>query len=153
MVGDGHSTIKQLLAKKSREFFAARRDTRINLKDPRIAAKLTYQGRALVGVPKSGERVFLLDNANLSSGGDAIDVTNQAHPEFKKLAVKLTKDMGLRLCGVDLMIDGDIADKPDAYWILEINAAPGLDHYVKGGKAQEKIVEQLYLKVLRSLAK
>ena len=158
VVGDGRLSIRQLLAKKSRAFASSSRDTRINMKDPRIAAKLKYQGRSfkyqgrsLTYVPRRGEQLFLLDNANLSSGGDAVDVTDNVHPAFKKIAVKLTKDMGLRLCGVDLMIGGNIAERPERYWILEINAAPGLDHYVKTGKAQEKIVENLYLKVLKSL--
>jgi len=175
VIGDGESTIAQLLKKKQREFIAANRDTRIKLDDPRIAAKLKQQKIKLSDIPQRGEHVFLLDNANLSTGGDAVDVTNKIHPQFKKLAVKLTKDMGLRLCGVDLMIDGTISEKPkkpaqspqlashprhDAeassgagYWILEVNAAPGLDHYVKTGRAQQKIVEEMYLKVLKSLAK
>ncbi len=153
VIGDGRSTIKQLLAKKARGFVASSRDTRINLKNPRITAKLKHQGLSLTHVPRADERVYLLDNANLSTGGDAVDVTEEIHPKFKKLAIKLTKDMGLRLCGVDLMVDGDIREKPEKYSILEINAAPGLDHYVKTGKAQQKIVEDLYLKVLKSLAR
>ena len=60
--------------------------------------------------------------------------------------------MGMGVCGVDLMVADNITEKPKRYWILEINAAPGLDHYVKTGKAQQKIVENLYLKVLKSLA-
>jgi D-alanine-D-alanine ligase-like ATP-grasp enzyme len=59
--------------------------------------------------------------------------------------------MGLRLCGVDLMIQEDISVKTDAYFILEINAAPGLDHYAKIGDAQKQIVEKLYLEVLKHL--
>jgi D-alanine-D-alanine ligase-like ATP-grasp enzyme len=153
VIGDGHSTIKQLLAKKARTFVAASRDTRIKLNDPRIANKLKHQGRTLKSVLMHGEQLFLLDNANLSSGGDAVDVTHQVHHEFKKLAIHITRDMGLRLCGVDLIIDGTIAQKPHKYNILEINAAPGLDHYVKTGKAQQKIVEDLYLKVLKGLAR
>ena len=59
--------------------------------------------------------------------------------------------MGLRICGVDLMVNGNITEKPSTYWILEVNAAPGLDHYVKTGKAQQKIVEDMYLKVLKAM--
>jgi glutathione synthase/RimK-type ligase-like ATP-grasp enzyme len=59
--------------------------------------------------------------------------------------------MGLRLCGVDLVVAGDIREKPGLYWVLEVNAAPGLDHYVKTGRAQQRIVENLYLKVLKSM--
>ncbi len=153
IVGDGASSIKKLLQKKQRRFRAGGRDTRIRLDDIRIAHKLGAQKLALRSVPESGKRVFLLDNANLSSGGDAVDVTKPIHPEFKKLAVQLTRDMGLRFSGVDLMVAGDIRNPPKKYWVLEINAAPGLDHYVHTGPAQQKIVEQLYLKVLKSLAK
>lgn len=153
VVGDGTSSIKKLLEKKQRRFRTGSRDTQIRIKDLRIANKLGYQQLALRSVPERGKRIFLLDNANLSSGGDAVDVTRPIHSEFKELAIKLTRDMGLRLCGVDLMIEGDIRAKPKRYKILEVNAAPGLDHYVKTGKAQQKIVENLYLKVLKSLNK
>ena len=161
VVGDGHSTIAQLLKKKQRKFITSSRDTRIKLDDPRIRHKLRCQGRTLTYVPKLNERIYLLDNANLSSGGDAVDVTKNIHPQFKKLAIKLTKDMGLRLCGVDLMVSdlmglmvSDTVTRPPKVWcILEVNAAPGLDHYVKTGKAQQKIVAAMYLKVLKSLAK
>ena len=152
VVGDGSSSIKQLLERKQRRFRTSKRDTRINIKDLRIAHKLGYQNLALRSVPERGKRIYLLDNANLSSGGDAVDVTRPIHPDFKKLAVKLTRDMGLRLAGVDLIVAGDIRNPPKKYWILEINAAPGLDHYVKTGQQQQRIVENLYLKVLKSLA-
>ncbi len=49
------------------------------------------------------------------------------------------------------MVDGDICEPPARYWILEVNAAPGLDHYVKTGKAQEQIVRDMYLKVLKAM--
>lgn len=151
VIGDGKSTIEKLLKLKQKQFIASSRDTRIKTADPRIQIKLKHQGLTLQSVPVKDQRIYLLDNANLSTGGDAVDVTEKVHPEFRKLAIKLTRDMGLRLCGVDLIVEGDISQKPAFYWILEINSAPGLDHYVKMGKTQEKIVENLYLEVLKHL--
>lgn len=151
VVGNGRSTIQALLKAKQQAFRASSRDTRLKLDDPRMALKLKHLGLSFRSVPKRGERVFLLDNANLSTGGDSLDVSDQIHPEFARIAVQLTKDMGLRLCGVDLIIAGDISQKPERYWVLEINSAPGLDHYAKTGRAQQQIVEDLYLKVLKSL--
>ncbi|MFA6158033.1 MAG: cyanophycin synthetase [Candidatus Paceibacterota bacterium] len=153
VVGDGKTNLLGLLRKKQRDFIEEGRDTHIRMSDPRIAAKLARSGLSLRSVVLKGERVFLLDNANLSTGGDSIDVTDAVHPKFAELSITLTRDMGLRICGVDLMIDGDITEAPKArkHWILEINAAPGLDHYAKSGKAQEKIVEDLYVEVMRSL--
>ncbi|MBI2623269.1 MAG: cyanophycin synthetase [Candidatus Liptonbacteria bacterium] len=153
VVGDGRRTIRQLLKEKQRRFVAASRDTRLKFGDPRIALKLRRQGLTLRSVPPEGARIYLLDNANLSTGGDSVDVTKDVHPAFRRIAVRLTKDMGLRLCGVDIMVKGSITEKPGEYWVLEVNAAPGLDHYVATGRAQEKIVEKLYLEVLESMAR
>jgi D-alanine-D-alanine ligase-like ATP-grasp enzyme len=151
VVGDGESTVKQLLNAKQKKFIASSRDTQINVKDPRIQIKLKHQKLNFRSVAALGQKVYLLDNANLSTGGDSLDVTGKVHKFFVELAVNLTRDMGLRLCGVDLMIDGDISEKTDAFYIIEINAAPGLDHYVKMGKMQEKIVEDLYSQVLKNM--
>lgn len=151
VVGDGKSTIGQLLKTKQKQFVASSRDTQIKTNDPRIATKLSHQRQSFRSVPAKGQTIYLLDNANLSTGGDSVDVTERAHPAFKELAVKLTHDMGLRFCGVDLIIEGDISQEPSVYWVLEVNAAPGLDHYAKIGKAQERIVENLYLKVLKHM--
>ncbi len=151
ITGDGKSSIGKLLEEKQKQFVASSRDTRIKQDDPRIANKLARQRLTFRLIPAKGERIYLLDNANLSTGGDSKDVTEKTHPAFKRLAIKLTRDMGLRLCGVDLMIKGDIREKPGVFWVLEINAAPGLDHYAQMGRTQEKIVEALYLEVLRHL--
>ena len=151
VTGDGKSTIRKLLLRKQAAFVGASRDTKIKMTDFRILQKLKRQGLGMRSILDKNRQIFLLDNANLSSGGDSVDVTKSVHPEFKKLAVNLTKDMGLRLCGVDLLVDGDIKRKPDRYWILETNAAPGLDHYVLTGKKQEKIVEAMYAEVLRAM--
>jgi D-alanine-D-alanine ligase and related ATP-grasp enzymes len=151
ITGDGVRTVKQLLADKQRQFIASGRDTIVRPEDDRIAANLKRQKLTMRSVIPKSARVFLLNNANLSTGGDSVDVTNSIHSGFKRIAVDVTADMGLRLCGVDVIVDGDLSERPATYWILEVNAAPGLDHYVKTGKAQEKIVETMYLKVLKAM--
>lgn len=153
VLGDGTSTIRKLLRMKQRQFELNKRDTQIRPEDPRIMDKLQRQHLTFLTIPDKGQKIFLLDNANLSTGGDSQDVTQFVHPEFKRIVIQLTQDMGLRLCGVDLMVNGDIREKPEQYWVLEINSAPGLDHYAKSGKEQQKIVEDLYLKVLKGLEK
>ncbi len=150
-MGDGKYSIKNLLLKKQEQFIKDGRDTILKIDDPRIKEKLAHQKLTLQSVLPAGEKVFLLDNANLSSGGDSLDVTKDVHPEFREIAIKLTTDMGLRLSGVDLMIEGDIREQPNKYFVLEINSAPGLDHYFQTGKKQQAIVERMYLQILRSM--
>ncbi len=156
VVGDGRSSILSLLKQKQSKFIQTGRDTKINFADPRIKNKLAQQELALNSILEKNRKIFLLDNANLSTGGDSVDVTKDIHPSFKKLAIAVTRDMGLRICGVDIMVTtGDITKdlKHCKYYIIEINSAPGLDHYVTTGKAQKKIVEDMYLKVLIALGK
>lgn len=151
VVGDGARSLKRLFQEKQKRFIAERRDTRIKITDERINQKLARQKLTWASAPPRGTIVYLLENANLSSGGEARDVTKRIHADFASLAIRLSKDMGLRLCSVDLMVEGDISEKPRRYFVLEINAAPGLDHYAQTGKVQEKIVERMYLKVLKAM--
>ncbi|MBU2220685.1 cyanophycin synthetase [Patescibacteria group bacterium] len=148
VVGDGTSSIRQLLVRKQAQFEQEGRDTCINLEDPVLLRSISRKGYSLESILMQNESVQLRDNANLSTGGDSIDVTHSIHPEFAKIAQDITSYMGLRLCGVDLMIETSIDEAPKSYSVLEINSAPGLDHYVKSGAAQEKIVEDLYREVL-----
>lgn len=151
--GDEKSSIKKLLEKKQAEFDKKERSIKIDFSDLRILNKLKQQNLSLNSIPEKDQRVFLLNNANLSTGGDAINVTKTIHPEFKKLAISASKAMNLRLSGVDFLIQGDIKDKPKNYFILEINAAPGLDHFSKLGKKEAELVENLYAKILKLLEK
>lgn len=152
IIGDGTSTILSLLNDKQRQFLAiGRQDAEIKIDDSRMAWKLKRQGLTLSSVPSKGKRVHLLDNSNLCTGGDIIDVTKQIHPSFKQLAVNLTKDMGLRLCGVDIMTDGDITKTPDKYCVIEINSSPGLEQYFCIGETQRKVVRDMYVEVLAAM--
>ncbi|MEK7190252.1 MAG: cyanophycin synthetase [Patescibacteria group bacterium] len=156
VVGDGKHSILALLKKKQKLFIKNNRDTRINFEDSRMKMKLQRLGLTFKSILPKNKKVYLLDNANLSTGGDATDVTNTIHAGFKKVAVNLTRDMGLRIAGVDIMVtEGDITKNPKdcAYYIIEINAAPGLDHYVTTGVTQRKNVEAMYLKVFKALGK
>jgi D-alanine-D-alanine ligase-like ATP-grasp enzyme len=148
VTGNGRSSIRELLDEKQRKFQRINRDTVIKAQDPRISSKLRRQKLTENSVIPKGAVIHLLDNANLSSGGDSLDVTGAIHPVYRSMAIRLTRDMGLRLCGVDIMIAGDIRDPHGSYCVLEINSAPGLDHYARSGTVQKGIVEALYLKVL-----
>lgn len=153
ITGDGISSAKKLLVKKLHHLRSLGRPAQIKINDWRLGQNLKAQKLNWRSILAKKEKIFLLNNANLSTGGESIDVTKNIHPAFRKLAIKLTKDMGLRLCGVDLMVAGDISQFPKKYWVIEINAAPGLDHYIKTGPEQKKIVEKMYLEVLKAMEK
>ncbi len=154
IIGDGESSIELLLKRKQVEFKKSGRDKTFLSDDKRLKMTLRRQKLSLNSILLKNQDLRLLDNANLSTGGTSVDVTEKIHPFFKEVAIKLTKDMGLRLCGVDLIIEGDITAIPKKEWyVIEINSAPGLDHYASLGKKQQDTVEYLYTKVFKAMGK
>ena len=153
VVGDGNSTIQELLLRKKSQLAAhGRPNTEIDPSDFRIDHVLNQHGLNRNSILPGECRQMLLDNANLSSGGDAIDVTGFLDPTLAEVAVKASRALGLSLCGVDLVCAD--ATKPSAdYTILELNAAPGLDNYAAVGEEQSRRVDEMFLKIIRFLEK
>ncbi|MFK7982646.1 MAG: cyanophycin synthetase [Saprospiraceae bacterium] len=150
ITGDGESTLNTLLQTKQITLQDSRRLSFINLSDPRMLNKLQKKGLTLDSILPDKERISLLDNANLSNGGMAIDWSDKIHPSYKILAINITKAMGLRLCGVDIMT-ADITQPVDKYHVIEINSAPGLHNYAALGEQQLETTKRLYLDILRIL--
>ncbi|MFO0612614.1 MAG: hypothetical protein U0414_08510 [Polyangiaceae bacterium] len=146
VVGDGRSTVDDLLAALQRSFEEAGRDTVLPIADPRIDASLARSGAARSTVLDEGATLPLLDVANLSTGGEARDVTGEIHPTLADLAIRVTRDFDLRFAGVDVLT-ADARAPLGEYTILEINSAPGLDYYT----ASEADVDAAYEEVLRAV--
>lgn len=151
VIGDGQSTIQELFEAKRLQLEQSHRSINVSLTSQRVISKLADQGLTSQSVIAPNQQVFLLDNANLSAGGDAVEVTEQMHPEFRRVCGHMAQDMGLRYCGVDLMIQGNISQPPQSWWVIEVNGAPGMSHFARLGQAQAQKVEDVYLKVLVQL--
>lgn len=152
VVGNGFATVRQLLMEKQELFNEIHRGITIDIDDFRIVLKLRRQKLTLDTILAQGKRIHLLDNANLSDGGDAVDLTQDIHQDWVRLCVDVAKKMGLRLCGVDI-ITQNIAKPMAPYIIIETNASPGLRNYASIGNAQVDLVEKLYTKVLQAIEK
>ncbi len=153
VVGDGVLTVAELLTEKQKQFVQGGRDTIVPTEDFRIDNTLAQQGLTLESVLEKGKEVELLPNANLSSGGDAFDVTDVLHQEWHTLAARIAHDANLRYIGIDIMTEAPLSDAPNEYIILEINSAPGLDNYATLGDAQRGRVEAMYKKVVEAMMK
>ena len=90
-------------------------------------AVLAEQGYTPASIPPAGSVVLIRRNANLSTGGTAIDVTDRVHPEVAARAVEAARVVGLDIAGVDV-VACDISQPLDEQGggIVEVNAAPGL---------------------------
>ena len=123
--------------------------TKIRFDDIAIGT-LAQNGLSPDSIPAIGQRVVLRNNANLSTGGSATDVTDDVHPEVAARAVAAAHMIGLDICGVDLVCDSVLKPIEDQNGgIVEVNAAPGLRMHLAPsfGKARpigEAIVDTLF---------
>ena len=153
VVGDGKMNVQELLIEKQKHFIQSGRDTTVPMEDFRIHNTLAGQGLSMESVLEKERVVELLPNANLSSGGDAVDVTDILHPAWHTLAAKIAVDMNLRYIGLDIMTEESLAEAPGNYTVLEINSAAGLDNYATLGDVQRARVEAMYKKVVEAMMK
>lgn len=129
VIGDGILSIEQLVEKKNEE--RKRRANPIHKLlsiDEEAKRVLKQNGFSATSIPPKGELIYLRKNSNVSTGGDAIDVTNEISQEIKtKIASAVSSIPGLIVCGVDVIIS-----KSGKYInIIEINSGPMLSmhHY------------------------
>ncbi|PWI58437.1 cyanophycin synthetase [Sulfoacidibacillus thermotolerans] len=155
VMGDGEHTIRELIdlvnAQPERGDDHEKPLTKIAV-DEVVQRFLHLQKRTLDEIPARGEMVLLRDSANLSTGGIAVDCTDQVHPVFAQMAIRAARTIGLDVCGVDLIVP-DIQNPRDADHavIIEVNAAPGIrmHHYPSQGAARDvgaAILESMYPK-------
>ncbi|MEW5782843.1 MAG: cyanophycin synthetase [Pseudomonadota bacterium] len=130
VIGDGVHTVRELVdivnSDPRRGEGHATSLTKIRFDD--IArARLTAQGFTPESVLPKGVRAVLRNNANLSTGGTATDVTGDVHPEVAARAVAAARMVGLDIAGIDVICE-DIGQPLEVQngGIVEVNAAPGL---------------------------
>jgi cyanophycin synthetase len=153
VIGDGQHTIAELIEQVNRD--PRRGDghatslTKIRVDD--IArATLAKQGYTVESIPPKGVLVVLRNNANLSTGGTATDVTEDVHPDMAARAVEAAQMVGLDICGVDVVCESVIKPlEEQGGGIVEVNAAPGLrmhlqPSYGKGRPVGEAIISGMF---------
>ncbi|WP_315116654.1 cyanophycin synthetase [uncultured Clostridium sp.] len=127
VVGDGVTTIIGLIHKLNED--SRRGDdhekplTRVKI-NKELINYIWKNSYSLDSIPKKGEKVTLRENANLSTGGVAIDCTDIICEENIEICKRIAKTVGLDICGIDICCT-DISKTIDGA-IIEVNAAPGI---------------------------
>ncbi|AKH38838.1 MULTISPECIES: cyanophycin synthetase [Nitrosomonas] len=153
VVGDGVHSIYQLVEQINRDPLRSEGHanllTKIHL-DEISLTHLASQGLAAESIPAKGMRVVLRNNANLSTGGTATDVTDDVHPEIAANAVAAAQMVGLDICGIDLICESIMRPlEEQGGAIIEVNAAPGLRMhlqplYGKGRPVGAAIIDNMF---------
>ncbi len=118
IVGDGKNTVERLIELKNEERKKNPIHKNIEM-DKESERVLLRQGYTFDYIPADGQMVFLRDNSNVSTGGDAIDVTDEISHEIKEYVRKAIRtNRGIVACGADILINGNVVN------VLEINPHP-----------------------------
>ncbi len=153
VTGDGASTLRELIKRENSNPMRGEGHekplTKINI-DKVVEQHLKKRNMTLEYVPEDGEIVYLRENDNLSTGGVAIDVTDEVHEQNKKLIALAAGIVGLDVAGVDIStvdISRPLTETGGA--IIEVNAAPGIrmHHYPYKGTPRnvaKAIVDMLF---------
>lgn len=134
VVGNGKSTIEELIEETNKDPNRGEGHDKVLTKiqlDRTSYQLLERQGYTLESVPPRGEICYLRATANLSTGGIAVDRTDDIHPENVWLAQRVAKIIGLDIAGIDI-VTPDISRplrEVDGV-IVEVNAAPGFRMHV-----------------------
>ena len=153
VIGDGSRTVQQLVDAVNldprRGEGHATSLTKIRLDDIAVG-RLESQGLTPLSVPGLGQRVVLRNNANLSTGGTATDVTDTVHPEVAARAIDAAQMVGLHICGVDMVCENVVRPLEEQHGgVVEVNAAPGLRMHIspsfgRGRAVGEAVMDTLF---------
>ncbi|GAB4171945.1 MAG: hypothetical protein Fur006_00460 [Coleofasciculaceae cyanobacterium] len=135
VVGDGHSTIAELIERENRK--PQRTDSATSPLgkiqwDEAMERYLDEQELSPDSVIEQGRTVYLRKVANLSSGGLSIDATRSVHPDIIILAQDIAQHFKLTCLGIDVIAESLAKSwKSSEFSIIEINAAPGISMHLR----------------------
>jgi len=144
VVGDGVSTIAELVRKKNEERSVLFDGSGDGLYYPIVFNEeargvLGELGLSEVNVPKEGERVSLFRRPFLRLGGELFEVTEETHADNLELMRGIARSFDAKLIGIDFIIE-DIGKsyREQIYAVLELNSVPCIEmhHYPTRGRAQ-----------------
>ncbi len=136
VVGDGYSTIGELIDRENHE----NRDrgevsydkplNRISLEAANI-----FLGKRISHIPAKGENVVVVGTANIGTGGRSVECLSELPEDMLSDAVSAAGIAGCFICGVDFIYDR----QEGTYYLIELNASPsfGLHVYPSAGKSTD----------------
>ncbi len=144
VVGDGVSTIQQLVEKKNNDKRRGEPNQKnltlyklvIDETTKKLLSERDYDAET---APKKDEVVYLQKNPFLKLGGDLVEVTKKVHPKNIQFFKDIAKFFNIRLVGIDFLAP-DISSswRNQKCAVLELNSIPCIEmhHYPSSGAPQ-----------------
>ena len=153
ITGDGEKTVQGLVDEVNsdprRGYGHENVLTQIDI-DNQTMRCINNAGYDLTSVLPAGEKLYLKTTANISTGGTAIDQTDEVHPENVILFERIARIIGLDVAGIDV-ISPNVSEplRENGGGIIEVNAAPGFRMHLSpsegiGRNVAEHVIDMLF---------
>ncbi len=153
VIGNGKNTIQELIDKENenplRGYGHENVLTEITI-DHQTVRLIENEGYTLDSILPKDELLTLKTTANLSTGGTAVDITDEVHPANVHIAERAIQLIGLDIGGVDIIAPNLTTPlNENGGGIVEINAAPGFRMHLQptSGLARnvaEPVIDMLF---------
>jgi cyanophycin synthetase len=153
VVGDGEHNIEWLITETNKDerrgYGHEKVLTQISIDDFTLKM-LSDKGMTLETIPAKGQQVLVKPTANLSTGGTSTDVTDEVHPSNIFMCERISKIIGLDICGIDIQApDLRVPISENGGAVLEVNAAPGFRMHIEPSEGiprnvAEPVIDMLF---------
>jgi D-alanine-D-alanine ligase-like ATP-grasp enzyme len=138
IIGDGKSTVQELIEKKQRNKKKTSFDSSLNniLADQKVTLKT---------IPKKNQEIIIKGLSCLAEGGETKDATEIINKKIESLCVKVAKTVDKKLAGLDIICE-DISKDPfkQKINIIEANRRPDIYiHYNPTYGKTQNVVKQI----------
>lgn len=152
VTGNGHSTVRHLIEETNntpnRGCGHEKELTKIKIDDSTHFI-LDKHGYTLDSIPENKAIVHLKSTANLSTGGTGIDITDSVHPYNIALTERVSRIIGLDICGIDIVAPClTIPVNNNGGAVIEVNAEPGLRMHLMPSKGRARNVAKPVIDML-----
>ena len=152
VIGDGVHTIGQLIEEVNKDPRRGEGHEKVMTKikvDAHIVEYLARSNLAIDRIPAAGDVVMLRATANLSTGGTAVDRTNEIHFDNAEIARRAAMIIGLDIAGIDF-IAPDITQsvRKTGGGVIEVNAAPGFRMHIEPSEGAPRDVARPVMEML-----
>lgn len=152
VIGDGVAAIGELIERVNADPRRGEGHEQVMTKikvDDHLRGLLAAAGLDLDSVPTRGQVVYLRDTANLSTGGTAVDRTDEIHPDNLAIAEQAAAVVGLDVAGIDFLSpDISRSVRETGGGIVEVNAAPGFRMHLDPSEGRARDVARPVLRAL-----